>query len=313
LAQAIHNFSPRSYKPFVAVNLAAMPENLVESIFLGYVEGTFTGAVKGGKAGIFEFARGGTIFLDEIGDASLNVQSNLLRILQEKEIVRLGGHNVIPVDIRIISATNKPLAEYVKKGLFRTDLFYRLNVLPLKMPSLREMKDEVPHFIEQYLKEKYSDYKVITPDVMEILLHHEWNGNMRELHNVIDYMFNVSFGRNTIKFTDIPDYITESFISNSSSMEFCEIKDILQYMNSTGDINIFKFILEMLSKSKNKTASRNICLQNLREQGFCATEGLVRKHLKNLKDMGIIQSGHTKQGSWLTQKGILLYNNLLAK
>ena len=151
-AQAIHNASPRARGPFVAINCAALPENLLESELFGYEGGAFTGARKEGKPGLFELAHGGTIFLDEIGEMSLAVQARLLRILEEREVMRLGGDRVIPVDVRVIAATNKDLFHKVTQKSFRQDLFYRLCVLQLRLPPLRERLEDIPHLLERFFK-----------------------------------------------------------------------------------------------------------------------------------------------------------------
>ena len=150
-AHAIHKASNKQHGPFVAVNFAALPENLLESELFGYEEGAFTGARKGGHAGLFEQAHKGTIFLDEIGDASMKIQARLLRVLQEKEVLRIGGTKIIPIDVRIIAATNKNLEDLVSAGKFREDLFYRLKVLPIRIPPLRERKEDIPLLIEKML------------------------------------------------------------------------------------------------------------------------------------------------------------------
>ena len=189
-AQSIHNASPRRRAPFVAVNCAAFPEHLLESELFGYVKGAFTGANAEGKSGIFEQAHKGTIFLDEIGEMPLSLQSRLLRVIQEREVTRIGSQNVIPVDIRIIAATNRDLFAEVKAGNFRKDLYYRLNVLTLKLPSLQERKEDIPllasHFIKDF-NEKYGrSISGILPEAEEVLLSHSYYGNIRELSNVIE-------------------------------------------------------------------------------------------------------------------------------
>lgn len=189
-AQSIHQKSQRRDGPFVAVNCAALPESLLESELFGYVEGAFTGARKGGKPGLFEIAHKGTIFLDEIGSISNNVQIRLLRVLQEREIMRIGDDKVIPVDVRLIASTNKDLKELVDSRQFRDDLYYRLNVLKLALPPLREICSDIPlivqhfnkEFSEQYGKEEF----IITPETMQILISYDWPGNVRELKNVIE-------------------------------------------------------------------------------------------------------------------------------
>src|SRR5690625_1141772 len=183
-AQSIHNQSYRKNKPFVAINCAALPENLLESELFGYAEGAFTGAMKGGKQGIFELAHQGTLFLDEIGEISANLQSRLLRVLQEREVMRIGDDKVIPVDVRIIAATNKDLLEMVKNNKFREDLYYRLSVFDLHLPPLRECKEDIPllasHFIEKFSAEGNIR---ITDSAFKRISEENWDGNIRQLQN----------------------------------------------------------------------------------------------------------------------------------
>jgi len=189
-AQSIHNASKRRNGPFVAINCAALPENLLESELFGYVEGAFTGARKGGKPGLFELAHKGTIFLDEIGEMPLGLQSKLLRVIQERMVMRIGGDKVIPVDVRIICATNKNLPEMIRKGSFREDLFYRINVLQINLPPLRERKEDldvlVPHFIKKYALKSGKHIKGITPGAMDKLKTLNFPGNVRELESIIE-------------------------------------------------------------------------------------------------------------------------------
>lgn len=186
-AQSIHNASRRKNKPFVAINCAALPDNILESELFGYVEGAFTGAAKGGKVGFFEIAHKGTLFLDEIGDISPKLQSRLLRVLQEREIIRLGSDTVIPIDVRIIAATNKDLYAEVQAGAFREDLYYRLDVLELKLPPVRQRKQDIPCLAEHFLnfeREKHACVlKGFTKGAMELLTSYDWPGNVRELRN----------------------------------------------------------------------------------------------------------------------------------
>lgn len=188
-AHAIHNASPRRKGQFVRVNCAAITENLLESELFGYEEGAFTGALKGGKRGLFEEANGGTLFLDEIGDISFNVQSKLLRVLQEKEIVRVGGTRPIPVDVRVISATNANLEQKVRAGTFREDLYYRLNVIPIHIPALREHKEDITplvgHIIFKLNKDFGREVQEVSEDALRELMHYDWPGNVRELENVM--------------------------------------------------------------------------------------------------------------------------------
>ena len=191
-AQAIHNASPRSGKPFVAINCAAFPEPLLESELFGYEDGAFTGSRKGGKAGLFEVAHTGTVFLDEIGDMPLSLQTRLLRVLQEKEVMRLGSTDTIPVDVRIISATHQPLLEMVKASKFRKDLYYRLNILNLRLPPLRERVEDIPDLVKQLFALALGKLGLDHPaeefidEIEPVLCRYDWPGNVRELENVVE-------------------------------------------------------------------------------------------------------------------------------
>ena len=186
-AQSIHNSSPRRKYPFVAINCAALPENLLESELFGYVEGAFTGAARGGKMGFFEIAHRGTIFLDEIGDISPKLQSRLLRVLQEREIVRLGNDTVIPIYVRVICATNRNLRQEVEQGNFRRDLLYRLDVLELHIPPLRERRQDIPYLVRKMTGFEHERtgcvLEKISEEGMELLKRHDWPGNVREIRN----------------------------------------------------------------------------------------------------------------------------------
>jgi transcriptional regulator, propionate catabolism operon regulatory protein len=190
-AQSIHNESPRKSQPFVAINCSALPEQLLESELFGYAEGAFTGAKKGGKRGLFELAHGGTIFLDEIGEISESLQARLLRVLQEKEIMRVGGESVIPVDVRIISATNRDLRRMVDSRVFREDLYYRLNILDLILPPLRERPDDIPLLVGHFIRKNSPAFGEVVegyPSLMERLKELPWKGNIRELENLVERM-----------------------------------------------------------------------------------------------------------------------------
>lgn len=181
-AQAIHNASPRREYPFIAINCASIPESLLESELFGYSEGAFTGAKKGGKKGYFELANHGTLFLDEIGEMDLNLQARILRVLQEKEITRVGGDRVFSIDVRVISASNKRLLQMVRRNLFREDLYYRLNVLSLEIPPLKERREDIPLLLEEFQTELHTNVQ-FTPQAVGFLQAYPWNGNVRELRN----------------------------------------------------------------------------------------------------------------------------------
>lgn len=189
IARAIHHYSYRKDRPFVAINCSAIPEGLFESELFGHIKGAFTGAIAN-KEGIFESANGGTIFLDEIGDIPQSFQVKLLRVLDDKIIKRVGGNQEIKIDVRIVAATNKDLKKAIAEGAFREDLFYRLDVIPIEMPPLRERKEDISLLIEHFLS-KFNrilgrEVKSTSPDAMERLVNHSWKGNVRELENVIE-------------------------------------------------------------------------------------------------------------------------------
>ena len=186
LAQSIHNASDRSKQPFVAINCAALPESLLESELFGYEGGAFTGALKEGKIGLFEQAHNGTIFLDEIGDMPLSLQTRMLRVIQERQVMRIGSQSIVDINVRIIAATHRNLMQMIDKGEFREDLFYRLNVLPINIPPLRERREDILLFLSSYLNAR-KDLK-LSGEVRELLLNYSWPGNIRELKNVADYI-----------------------------------------------------------------------------------------------------------------------------
>ncbi|HHY38423.1 MAG TPA: sigma 54-interacting transcriptional regulator [Clostridia bacterium] len=199
LARAIHAASQRKDQPFIHVNCAAIPETLLESELFGYEGGAFTGAKRGGKPGKFELAHGGTLFLDEVGDMSVSMQAKLLRALQDKEIERVGGQRPIKVNVRIISATNHNLEMMVKNHTFREDLYYRLNVVPILLPPLRDRKDDIPLLVDCFLREFLSKEgkgnMAVSNEVMDIFYNHHWPGNIRELRNAVEHAVVVCPGR----------------------------------------------------------------------------------------------------------------------
>lgn len=230
-ARAIHSASPRRNKPFVAINCAAIPEQLLESELFGYEEGAFTGATRGGKSGKFELADGGTVFLDEIGDMPLHLQSKLLRVLQEKKIDRIGGRVPIPVDVRIIAATNVDLEEKVALGEFRQDLFFRLNVIPILIPPLRDRKEDIPILMD-YLLTKCNNklgknIQGFSMEVVSLFSRYHWPGNVRELENVIEYAVNME-QRKVITLQSLPLRLRQngSRVTESGFPEVRSLEDI---------------------------------------------------------------------------------------
>jgi len=228
---AIHNASDRCKEPFIKVNCSAIPAELAESELFGYAPGAFTGAARHGKMGKFELANGGTIFLDEIGDMPLQLQSKLLRVIQDREIEVVGGTKTVPINVRIIAATNKDLKHLVYEKLFREDLYYRLNVISLTLPPLRERKEEIEllanSFLLKFNKAQSKHYKGITPDVIEAFKHYSWPGNIRELQNSIERA--VSLGMNSwLTWEDFRDILEQGpnvFKSSTKTIVISDVKD----------------------------------------------------------------------------------------
>lgn len=211
LARAIHEASDRKDDPFIAINCAAIPESLLESELLGYAKGAFSGASPQGKMGKFELANHGVIFLDEIGDMPLNLQAKILRVIQERQCIRIGSNKLIDLDIRIIAATNKDLKKLVEEKKFREDLYYRLNVIPIKSPPLREREGDIEYLVkalvEKYNKILHINKKNITVKALEKMKEYNWPGNIRELENCIEYMLNISRDSGVIDIYSLPEDI----------------------------------------------------------------------------------------------------------
>jgi transcriptional regulator with PAS, ATPase and Fis domain len=212
VANAIHTLSARRNAPFLAINCAALSSNLLESELFGHVRGAFTGAVKD-HSGLFQRANGGTLFLDEVAELPLELQAKLLRVLQERNYIPVGGNQSIDVDVRIVAATHRSLREEVKSGHFREDLMYRLRVVPIFLPPLRERREDISlliwHFIGQHNDQRVRVIEKIDPDAMKILLDYRWPGNIRELHNVVEYAFAVGRG-STLRLPELPPEFRES-------------------------------------------------------------------------------------------------------
>ncbi len=214
VAKFIYQNSPRSDKPFIRVNCAAIPKDLFESELFGYMPGSFTGAAKTGKAGMFELANTGTILLDEIGELTLPIQSKLLRVLQEREVYRVGGTEPIELDVRVIASTNRDLPAEIKAGNFREDLYFRLNVVPIHIAPLRERADDIPELISHFMKglnSKYNKLVMMSPEASHALCKYSWPGNVRELQNIIEYMF-IMNEQDEIRFEQLPDKILNEHV-----------------------------------------------------------------------------------------------------
>ncbi len=240
-ARGIHMESDRRENAFVAINCAAIPDTLLESELFGYVKGAFTGADPKGKIGKIEFANKGTLFLDEIGDMPLYLQSKLLRVLEEREIIRLGSNTGTPVDIRVIAATNKDLEALIDEKIFREDLFYRLNVIPFQIPPLRERKDDIRiithHFGEKYSRLFRKDNVAFSDEVLDYFLEYDWPGNIRELENVVEYAMNMVESNGIVNLLHLPKSIleNENEISTSLSLEAMEKEYIKKALSLYGD------------------------------------------------------------------------------
>lgn len=232
IAKFIHNESPRKDEPFIKVNCAAIPKELFESELFGYMEGSFTGASKDGKPGMFELANKGTILLDEIGELPLPVQSKLLRVIQEGEVYRIGAKTPTTLDVRVLAATNRELKKEVDEGRFREDLFFRLNVIPINIPPLRERPEDVPKLIEFFLEKlnrKYKKIISITEEAINILKSYSWPGNVRELENLIEYLF-IMNGGEEIDIEQLPLRVLTEQIQNTFFEDGIEVTSKLTYM-----------------------------------------------------------------------------------
>ncbi len=252
IAKAIHELSPRSMKSFVSINCGALPENLLESELFGYKRGAFTGAVKD-KIGLIKSADGGSFFLDELGNTPQSIQIKLLRVLEQKELTPLGGTERIPVDVRLIAATNSDLKSEVERGNFRADLFYRLNVFPIEIPPLRDRLEDIPllvsHFIERVCKRLGCDIKRLSKDSISVLTAYDWPGNVRELENVIEQAVLLSSGEE-IGGEDLKSYLKR----NEKKETFAGLSTQLTPPLSVMEEAYILYVLNQTGWNKSKTA-----------------------------------------------------------
>jgi PAS domain S-box-containing protein len=224
-ASAIHNFSARKDFPFIPVNCASFEKNLIESELFGYEEGSFTGAKKNGKTGLFQLAQGGTLFLDEIGELEYGLQGKLLRVLQEKSIRKIGGSKEIPIDVRLICATNKNLEQMIEENTFRRDLYYRIAIMPMSIPPLREKKNDIKAIAEKFLSDlsmKYRKEVRLNGNALKVLKEYDWPGNIRELKNIIEFTFSMAEG-NEIKAEHLPINMKNNINENENILPLSEI------------------------------------------------------------------------------------------
>lgn len=302
-AHAVHRESKRKDGPFVAINVAAVPENLLESELFGYEEGAFTGAKKGGRPGLFEFSHKGTLFLDEVEGMSQALQIKLLRVLQEREIMRVGGNRVIKIDVRIVAATNESLEEKVKEGSFRRDLYYRLNTLPIMLPTLAERGEDMFLIIESMKKELGGDF-VLTESVRNFLREYSWPGNIRELRNVVEYF--VYTGEERITMDELPptvfrDYsvgirpVTERKTGVGTERK-AEIKE---------ETESYWFVLDQLYQAsvKHMSIGRERILAEARERYLPVSQKEVRDILADMAREGLVSVGRGRGGSRLMPAG----------
>ncbi len=285
-AQSIHNASTRAGGPFVAVNCGAFPRNLLEEELFGYVEGAFTGASKGGKMGLFEMAHRGTIFLDEIGEMPPETQVQLLRVLQEKEIRRIGSDRVTPVDIRVITATNRNLSDGIRQGKFREDLYYRLNVLNIKIPALREREDDAAllglYLYEQYRGTPDREEKEFVRHIVERLRGYEWPGNVRELGNLMERLYVLLSQGEKKEFVE--EYIF-SFLSSSAGAERAEAEEQTE---TTGKVSVRAEESGRLDEWEKKNILSELKKHNLETGKTAEALGISRSTLwRKLKKYGI--------------------------
>ena len=270
IAKAIHFNSPRKDQKLVSINCGAIPENLLESELFGHVKGAFTGAVQT-RIGRFEQANEGTIFLDEIGNMPVALQVKLLRVLQEREFERVGGNSTVKVDVRIIAATSSNLQQMVKEGTFREDLFYRLNVIPIDLPPLRERREDIPllvqKFIQHFCEIHKLDLKTVSPQVLKALMGYEWPGNVRQLENIVERMVALTGNRPAILPSDLP-----SEVQNGDGLNFAPLIEI-----PDGGINFQDVVTDM---------ERELILQSLRKTN--GNKKLAAK-LLNLKRTTLIE------------------------
>ena len=294
-ASAMHNASKRKDGPFFAVNCSALPDELIESELFGYEEGAFTGAKRGGKTGLFELANQGTLFLDEIGDISPKIQSRLLRVLQEKEVLKVGGTKNIPVDVRVVAATNKDLFDMVKKGSFREDLYYRLNKLYVHIPPLRERREDIELLFKYFLVQKNGFDLKLMDEARNVIVNYEWPGNVRELENNVEYILAIRE----------EDWIDPSILSENLLKQAPVIHD--------PDAGLVLFVLRsvMECNKKHTLIGRAKLLELSRGTQLKLSEQQVRRVLGWLSAKGLVQISKGRVGVRLTVAGLARLDRML--
>lgn len=278
VAKAIHYNSPRASKPFVPINCGAIPGELLESELFGHVKGAFTGAIAN-RVGRFELASGGTLFLDEIGELSLNLQVKLLRVLQERRFEPVGSAKTLEAEVRVIAATNIDLSKAVTRGQFREDLFYRLNVIPIVIPSLKQRRSDIPlllhHFVQHFNQTKSRSLAGFTPEALEMLYHYPWPGNIRELENLVERLA-ILKGSGMVDVIDLPEHYRQSRPATASVNESLEIPESGMDFNSAVDAYENLLILQALEKTgwnRNQAAAllklnRTTLVEKIKKKGL---------------------------------------------
>ena len=307
-AQSIHNASPRRNYPFIAINCASIPETLLESELFGYSEGAFTGAKKGGKQGYFELAHKGTLFLDEIGEMELSLQSRILRVLQEKEVTRIGGDSVISVDVRIISASNKRLLDLVRQNRFRSDLYYRLNVLSLELPPLCERPEDIPLLIADFQEQLHTEF-TFTPEAEAYLSRYPWRGNVRELGNFVERVSYLGASSITLEMARgaLDDCAEEDPVPGEAELLERELEGQPERLEQTAAI------LSLLRRSGANGCGRAGISQGLRQMGRPMSEQQVRGCLQFLQRHCLVESRIGRGGTVLTPLGEQMLEKLVGK
>jgi len=310
-AQAIHNASQRRNGPFVALNFAALPGELAESELFGYEHGAFTGAKSGGKRGLFETAHQGTIFLDEIGDATPEVQKKLLRVLEEREVRRVGGNTVTPIDVRVIAATNVDLLALVQERRFRSDLFYRLCALPIVVPPLRERGEDILALAQAFAERFSGRPLIIEPPLAEFLRNYDWPGNIRELQNVVKYICSVRTDDEAVTIRHLQPYLSRSGSTQkpASPLALASREDglpaLVDELATEGEASLAAFLLSEMHRStaSNRGLGRSSILRKLKDGEGATSEYRLRSLLKRLESAGCVDTGVTKQGRRITARG----------
>ena len=304
-AHSIHNASRRREMPFVAINCAALSDTLLESELFGYDEGAFTGAKKGGKLGLFEYAHRGTLFLDEIEGMSQPLQIKLLRVLQEKELMRVGGNRIIPTDVRIIAASNEDILDLVRKGAFRKDLYYRINTLPIEIPPLRERGEDLFLIARQLIRKAGASY-AFSPGAQRILRDYRWDGNVRELSNLVEYLSMT--GKTLVEEEDLPGYLRAAGGTPLPSLPQPADGEAF-FQAAQGREEGFHFLLHALGEASGGIG-RGQLLQEARRQGVLLTEQEIRDILRVLNRLGLVSVSRGRGGSRLTREGRALRQSL---